>query len=264
MRGTLVTTLLLAAAMAACPSAGFAEATDDAVTVELQTMDEMVSYLMGFNMGETVRWMPTGEVDLDLVITGLTDGMAGRTSQLPQYEHQSVMSEIYERSAAAAQAQTDAQAARNLVETEEFLAENGAREGVITTGSGLQYEVLEDYEGPSPHLGSMVLVHFVNEDLSGRVYQDTYAADSPAETILTNLVEGWQEALQLMSVGDKYRFYIPPGLGYGADGGPNVEPNGMMVSTIELLAVYDKKESETPPVNEDLMRAIQGDGGSGQ
>ncbi|MBD3366820.1 MAG: hypothetical protein GF405_01445 [Candidatus Eisenbacteria bacterium] len=242
MRGTTLFALLTAAALLVCPSAGYAG--DEVGTVDLETMDAMVSYLMGFQMGETIHWMKDGEIDVDLIIAGIRDGMAGRVSQLPEYEHQSVMTEIHERSAAAGVAQHEAQAARNLEETEAFLADNAMREGVHVTDSGLQYEVIEDYEGPSPHLGSRVLVHFTIEDLSGRVYKDTYAVDTPAETILTNLIEGWQEGLQLMSVGDRYRFFIPPHLSYGEDGGPHVEPNGVMVSTIELLSVYDRKTSQ--------------------
>jgi len=256
MRGALLCTLLLAA-LTACPSAGLAEPGDEASVVVLETMDEMVSYQMGFQMGEGVHWMQTGEIDLDLLVAGIRDGMAGRMSQVPRYEQDSVMTEIYERSGAAAAAQREEQAAKNLLETERFFEANAQREGVFTTESGLQYEVLEDYEGPTPHLGSRVLVHFTMEDLTGYVYKDTYAADSPAETILTNLIEGWQEGLQLMSVGDKYKFYVPPHLAYEDDGGPNVEPNGVMICTIELLSVYDKKQSEEPPVHEALLRAIE-------
>ena len=243
MKRTALTALLLAAALTACPSAGRAE--NDGQTVQLETMDEKVSYQMGFQMGETISWMPEGGFDIDLIIAGIRDGTAGRLSQLPPHEREAVLNELHERSAAAAVAQHEALAAKNLEETEAFLEDNAKREGVFVTGSGLQYEVLEDYEGASPHLGSRVLVHFTIEDLSGTVHRDTYAAEQPAETILTNLVEGWQEGLQLMSVGDKYRFYVPPNLAYGEDGGPFTEPNAVMVSTIELLSVYDRKSQES-------------------
>jgi len=246
MRGTALFAALLAACAVVCPSAGHAEETVEAENLELETMDEMVSYQMGFQMGESISWMDQGGIDLDIIIAGIRDGVAGRVSRLPQYEHQSVMTEIYERSAAAATAQHEALAERNLEETEEFLKDNAKREGVIETESGLQYEMLEDYEGPTPGLGARVLLHFTIEDLSGTVYKSTYDADSPTETILTNLIEGWQEGIQLMSVGDRYRFYIPPDLSYGSDGGPHVEPNGVMVSTIELLSIYEKKSEEDP------------------
>lgn len=132
---------------------------------------------------------------------------------------------------------------RNLAAAQKFLAENGAREGVKTTSSGLQYQSLA--EGPagkkSPKEVNKVRVHYEGKLLDGTVFDSSYDRGEPIEFPLAGVIPGWTEGLQLMSEGDKYRLFIPPALGYGEKGTPGgpIGPNEALVFDVELLAVVD-------------------------
>lgn len=132
---------------------------------------------------------------------------------------------------------------RNLAAAEKFLAENGKKAGVKTTASGLQYEVLA--EGPaggkSPSDANKVSVHYEGRLVDGTVFDSSYDRGEPIEFPLAGVIAGWTEGVQLMSEGDKFRFYIPPALGYGERGTPGgpIGPNEALVFEVELLKVVD-------------------------
>ncbi len=130
---------------------------------------------------------------------------------------------------------------RNLASSNKFLAENGKKAGVKTTASGLQYEVLA--EGPaggkSPTDANKVSVHYEGRLTDGTVFDSSYERGEPIEFPLANVIAGWTEGVQLMSEGDKFRFYIPPSLGYGERGTPGgpIGPNEALIFDVELLKV---------------------------
>lgn len=130
---------------------------------------------------------------------------------------------------------------RNLAAATKFLAETGKKSGVRTTSSGLEYEILS--EGPSggksPTDANKVSVHYEGRLVDGTVFDSSYERGEPVEFPLASVIPGWTEGVQLMSEGDKFRFYIPPGLGYGARGTPGgpIGPNEALVFEVELLKV---------------------------
>ena len=129
-------------------------------------------------------------------------------------------------------------AGNNLTEGEAFLAENGTKEGVITTASGLQYIVLTDAEGAKPTKTSKVTVHYQGTTLDGKEFDSSYSRNSPATFPLNAVIGGWTEGVQLMSVGAKYRFFIHPDLAYGTRGaGADIGPNATLVFEVELLSI---------------------------
>lgn len=134
-------------------------------------------------------------------------------------------------------------AERNLEGASKFLADNGKKSGVKTTGSGLQYEVLTEGKagGKQPTDASKVSVHYEGRLVSGTVFDSSYARGEPIEFPLNAVIPGWTEGVQLMSEGDKYRLYIPPALGYGAEGTPGgpIGPNEALIFDVELLKVVD-------------------------
>lgn len=118
-----------------------------------------------------------------------------------------------------------------------FLSQNKGKPGVITTASGLQYSVIREGSGPKPAATDTVLVHYEGKLIDGTVFDSSYARGQPAAFPLDQVIPGWTQGVQLMSVGSKYHFVVPPGLAYGAQGAGGVIPPGAVLEfDIELLA----------------------------
>lgn len=121
----------------------------------------------------------------------------------------------------------------------DFLKNNANAEGVVTTASGLQYKVLRDAEGAKPTAYSEVEVHYKGTLIDGTVFDSSYDRGEPISFLLGQVIPGWAEGVQLMPVGSKYEFYIPPALGYGQGGVPGViPPNSVLIFEVELLKIY--------------------------
>jgi FKBP-type peptidyl-prolyl cis-trans isomerase len=124
----------------------------------------------------------------------------------------------------------------------DFLAANKERSGVTTTASGLQYEVLKPGEGDSPVASDTVAVHYEGKLLDGTVFDSSYQRGEPAVFRLDQVIPGWTEGVQLMKPGAKYRFTIPPELGYGPEGaGGVIPPNAVLQFDVELLAIAPRQ-----------------------
>ncbi len=123
-------------------------------------------------------------------------------------------------------------------EGEKFLAENAKREGVKTTASGLQYEVLEATLGQKPKATDTVRVHYEGTLIDGTVFDSSYKRGESIAFPLNGVIKGWTEGLQLMSVGSKYKFFIPYQLAYGERGaGASIPPYAALIFTVELLGI---------------------------
>ena len=123
-------------------------------------------------------------------------------------------------------------------EGEKFLAENAKREGVKTTASGLQYEVLESTIGQKPKATDNVRVHYEGTLIDGTVFDSSYKRGESIAFPLNGVIKGWTEGLQLMSVGSKYKFFIPYQLAYGEHGaGASIPPYAALIFTVELLGI---------------------------
>ena len=125
-----------------------------------------------------------------------------------------------------------------LAAEKKFFEENGKKQGVITTKSGLQYQVLVDGSGDKPGLHDIVKVHYEGRLPNGVVFDSSIARGEPIEFPVDGVISGWTEALQLMKAGAKYRLFIPSRLGYGAHGAGNaIPPHSSLIFEVELLAV---------------------------
>ena len=119
-----------------------------------------------------------------------------------------------------------------------FLAENGERDGVIARPSGMQYEILTEGTGAIPKIHEKVVAHYEGRLLTGKVFDSSYKRGQPATFPVNGLIKGWQEALQIMPVGSKWRLYIPSNLGYGARGaGKDIPGNSTLIFDLELLDI---------------------------
>lgn len=128
----------------------------------------------------------------------------------------------------------------NLDAGKAFLANNAKQPGVVTTRSGLQYLVLSEGTGKSPKLSDTVVVHYRGTSINGFEFDSSYTLSDPVEFPLKGVIKGWQEGVQLMKEGAKFRFFIPSKLAYGENGsGIDIEPNETLIFEVELLKVWE-------------------------
>ena len=123
---------------------------------------------------------------------------------------------------------------------EAFLAENRSKEGVVVTSSGLQYQVLEEGDGPKPSATDRVTVHYRGTLIDGTEFDSSYRRGRPATFGLNQVIRGWTEGLQLMGVGSTYRLFIPSNLAYGKRGAGNlIGPDEALIFDVELLEIAE-------------------------
>lgn len=129
-------------------------------------------------------------------------------------------------------------AAKNQKEGQDFMEENGKKEGVITLENGFQYEILTDAEGPKPSITSKVKCHYHGTTIHGEVFDSSVKRGQPATFPLNRVIAGWTVGVQLMSVGSKYRFVIPAWLAYGEEQiSKEIGPNSTLIFEVELLGI---------------------------
>jgi len=129
-------------------------------------------------------------------------------------------------------------AANNLKNGQTFLADNKQKPGITELPSGLQYEVLTEGSGPKPTASNKVTCHYHGTLIDGTIFDSSVQRGQPASFPLNQVIKGWTEGLQLMSVGSKWRFFIPPHLGYGdRQVGPVIGPNSTLIFDVELLGI---------------------------
>ena len=194
------------------------------------------AYAIGINMGEYVEQMAV-KMDGKMVAAGLADYLAGE-SKLDPAEYSEALQKLQELMKAAGEKELEAVSAANRAAEEKFMAENAKAEGVKVTASGLQYKVIQEGTGEKPAMNSKVRVHYEGKLLNGEVFDSSISRGEPLEFMLTQVIAGWTEGLQLMSVGSKYRLFIPAKLGYGSRGaGQAIPPDAALIFDVELLAV---------------------------
>lgn len=202
-----------------------------------ETLIERVSYAFGYMMSDSYK---SQGVDLDYryFAMAMEDVYEDGEAVYSLDEMDQIMMEYQEVLIAEQQVLAEEAAGVNLQIAEEFLAENKDREGIITTESGLQYEVVVEGEGPKPAREDEVTVHYSGTLVDGTVFDSSYQRGTPATFPLDGVISGWTEGVQLMSVGSSYRFYIHPDLGYGEMGaGDLIGPNVLLVFDIELISI---------------------------
>lgn len=195
------------------------------------------SYLVGLDHARELEPI-ADEVDLETVIAAIREAHAGRKPQWDAAQTDAVRARFAQHLRDRRDAAQRELAAKNAQRSAAFLRENGAKAGVVTTASGLQYEVLRDAAGAHPRATDTVRVNYVGSLVDGSTFESTYATDHPAELVLDRAMPGWKEGVALMGVGAKYRFWIPPALAYAERGLPGqIEPNALVVFDVELLGI---------------------------
>lgn len=190
------------------------------------------SYSVGVLLGNNLKGqVDVAELDLDALAKGLIDVLKGGEMEMTEQEANYTAGLFFQQAAAKM-----AEKAQELEAN--FLAENAEREGVVNLKSGLQYEILEEGTGAIPKIHQKVTAHYEGRLLTGKVFDSSYKRGQPATFPVNGLIQGWQEALQIMPTGSKWRLYIPSNLGYGARGAGNDIPgNATLIFDLELLEI---------------------------
>lgn len=228
--------LCLTGAGIACAQEGTEEAPA-AETGKPETLAERAGYAFGHNMGNNMLRQELS-LDVEAMIQGLRDGLAGEEPALTQEEMQAAVQEFQQQMVAKQQEMQAKALEENKAAGQAFRDTNAAREGVRTTDSGIQYEVLTEGTGPMPEASDTVRVHYRGTLVDGEQFDSSHDRGQPATFPVTGVIKGWQEVLQLMPVGSKWKVVIPPELAYGDRGSPPViGPGSTLVFEIELLGI---------------------------
>lgn len=211
----------------------------------LTTEIDSVSYAIGVDVANSVG-TNFDDIDNELFIQGYMNTLDSSNVKLDKATAQKVVQGYFQKNQAKIQAKqqaaaakaAEAQFAEGKAASEKFLEENKAKEGVKVTDSGLQYIVLKEGTGEKPTAASTVKVHYHGTLIDGTVFDSSVDRGTPAEFGVGQVIKGWTEGLQLMSVGSKYKFFIPQELGYGATPrGGAIKPFDALVFEVELLEV---------------------------
>jgi len=203
---------------------------------KLENDDQKASYGIGLDMGRSLA-PAKGRLDMPAFMKGVEDALAGAEPALADSVVQAAIQAFSQSIMEAQQKERTELAEKNKADGEKYLAENGAKPGVTTTASGLQYEVLTEGTGPKPTPEQQVRLHYKGTLLDGKEFDSSYGKE-PVVFPVSGLIPGFSEALQLMNVGSKFRVVIPGDIAYGPSGaGQDIGPNATLVFEIELIEI---------------------------
>ena len=200
--------------------------------VKLVTPVDTASYALGVNMASNVKNMGLEEINMEAFAKAFQDVYANEKLQITEAESNPILQAFFT-------SLMEKKAASSLAEGQTWLADNAKKEGVKTTASGLQYEVMREGTGPKPLATNTVKVHYHGTTTDGKVFDSSVDRGEPVEFPLNGVIPGWTEGVQLMSVGSKYKLFIPGDLAYGPrpPQGSGIAPNATLIFEVELLEI---------------------------
>lgn len=193
-------------------------------------MDKL-SYAVGMSMASNLMNSGLKNIDVDSFVKAFNDVMNNSTLDLEPQEANQILQDFFSKA-------QDQMLNKNIEEGKAFLEENSKKEGVTTLPSGLQYEVIKEGSGKKPSATDSVKCHYHGTLLDGTVFDSSVQRGEPAVFGVSQVIKGWVEGLQLMSVGSKWRLFIPSDLAYGEQGaGSSIQPNSTLIFEVELLGI---------------------------
>lgn len=201
----------------------------------LKTTQDSASFAYGMLIGNSLKRQLPADLNIDLVMQAMGDVL--KDAKMPF--DQAVATDVFGRFSQDAQKKAGE---AGKMEGEKFLAANKQKKGVTTTASGLQYEVLKRGDGKeSPKATDKVKVHYHGTTIDGSVFDSSVERGEPISFGLNQVISGWTEGVQLMHVGDKFKFYIPADLAYGERSpSPKIKPNSVLIFEVELFEINPK------------------------
>ncbi|MEM8594768.1 MAG: FKBP-type peptidyl-prolyl cis-trans isomerase [Pseudomonadota bacterium] len=239
---SMVAVVAMSTALVACKTGSGSDSAD----AKLDTEQQKFSYGMGLQIGKMAK---NQGVELDMLAykAGLIDGMHGSEQRLSDEELQTVFTEYQKTVMEKREKDRLAEGSTNAEKGKAFLAENGAKEGVKTTKSGLQYKVIKEGAGAKPTTKDTVKVHYKGTLIDGTEFDSSYSRNEPISFPLGGVIQGWQEGLTLMTKGSKYELYIPAELAYGEGGAGKIGPNATLIFEVELLDINPEDAKAKKP-----------------
>jgi FKBP-type peptidyl-prolyl cis-trans isomerase FklB len=198
----------------------------------LATQQEKASYGIGMNVGSRFKH-DLIELDIDAFIRGFRDSLAGNKPAVNEKEIEAAIAAVSKD----IESKMAAQGEKNKKTGDAFLAENTKAKGVITTESGLQYQVISEGSGPTPKAEDVVKVHYKGTLIDGTVFDSSYERGEPATFPVGRVIKGWVEAIQKMKVGSKWKLFIPADLAYGEMAQGKIPPQSTLIFEVELLGI---------------------------
>ncbi|SDS83150.1 FKBP-type peptidyl-prolyl cis-trans isomerase [Pseudomonas fuscovaginae UPB0736] len=214
---------------------------DSHSSVELKTPAQKASYGIGLNMGKSLAQEGMDDLDSKAVAQGIEDAIGKKEQKLKDEDLVEAFAALQKRAEERMAKLSEESAAAG----KKFLEENGKKPGVVTTASGLQYEVVKKADGPQPKPTDVVTVHYTGKLTNGTTFDSSVDRGSPIDLPVSGVIPGWVEGLQLMHVGEKYKLFIPADLAYGAQSpSPAIPANSVLVFDLELLAIKDPTKAD--------------------
>jgi len=205
--------------------------------LEILYMDK-VSYALGLGIGQQLSQMGADDLNVDDFAQSIKDVLKGNELKVSHREAQQIVQDYFAKKEAKLNAERAEKGKVAKEAGEKYLIENAKKEGVITTPSGLQYQVLKEGNGKKPTAKDSVKCHYEGFLIDGTVFDSSVQRGEPAVFGLQQVIAGWTEGLQLMSEGGKYRFFIPYRLAYGEGGaGAMIPPFATLIFDVELIEV---------------------------
>lgn len=239
---TFITLLFIAAAFTVNAQAK-KKKTVAKTTVKIMSLSQLdsASYAFGQKIAESLKNEGVSNLNYMLLGRGMQDIFGGKEAMIDSYKSQSIIQEFL---ANVKKSKFDT----TLKAGEAFLKLNKTKPGIITTASGLQYEVIRDsVAGTNPKKTDEVTVHYKGTLLNGKTFDSSYDRKEPATFGLDKVIPGWTEGVQLMKTGSKYRFFIPYQLAYGDRGaGANIPPYSTLIFEVELIKITQPVVAPTP------------------
>jgi FKBP-type peptidyl-prolyl cis-trans isomerase FklB len=195
-----------------------------------------LSYAVGWDIGRDIQ-RRGAEFDVETVIAAIRDSVAERDPQVPDEEMVAMLTEL-QRKVRQEQAEAFQKLAEeNQAKSEEFLAANLSKNGIVALPSGVQYRIIDEGEGARPGMDSKVKVHYRGSKTSGLEFDSSFARGVPEEFEVNAVLKGWQEVLPLMKTGATWQIFVPPELAFGARGNPPVGPNEALMFDLKLVEI---------------------------
>ena len=247
MRKTIKLSLIAASVLAltACNQ----EAKKEQADVKLDTVAQQQAYGIGASVGNFLNKDLADkkeigiELDQALLMRGFEDALAGN-AKIDEEKIREVLTALDESVRTKQEEKAKVESEKSKAEGEKYLADNAKKEGVMVTESGLQYEVMSEGEGAKPVATDVVKVHYKGTLLDGTEFDSSYSRNEPTTFPLNRVIPGWTEGVQLMPVGSKFKFVIPPELAYGDQDTPSIPANSTLVFEVELLKVENNNAEQ--------------------
>lgn len=206
--------------------------------VALKSELDSVAYGIGLSIAGSLKMQGVGNIDTKVLHRAIQDELSGAQTIITQDQANQVLMSYFGKKEDSLRAAESAKSEPTRIAGENFLAENKKKEGVVTTSSGLQYQILKAGEGAKPGQSDQVKVHYHGTLIDGTVFDSSVERGEPIDLSVGGVISGWTEALQLMPVGSKWKLFIPYQLAYGERAaGPKIPAKSALIFEVELLEI---------------------------